>query len=59
MYFRLTSNMEAPLGAFKSYALFRYYMIIILKAFAKNTNNILGSLDSFIHDPLIDQSSDQ
>lgn len=55
--FRLTRNIEDPLGAFKSYGLFRFYLIKIFEFFKKNEENILGALDSFINDPLLENSS--
>lgn len=54
--FRLTRNMERPLGIFRSFGLFSYYFQVIGKVLHRNTDNILGALDSFIHDPLIDKN---
>ncbi|KRX00754.1 Protein kinase-like domain [Pseudocohnilembus persalinus] len=50
--FRLTKNVEGPLGAFKSYGLFRLYLINILEFFKKKEKNIMGALDSFLSDPI-------
>lgn len=52
--FRLTKNVEAALGSFKAHGLFRYYMIELSKFFSKNCENIIGALDSFVHDPLLE-----
>jgi phosphatidylinositol kinase/protein kinase (PI-3 family) len=55
--FRLTKNLETTLGAFKSHGLFTYYFIQLNKFFAKNIGNILGALDSFVYDPLIEKNN--
>jgi len=51
--FRLTPNIEAPMGFFKCFALYQYYFQIACKVFKKNISNILVALDSFIYDPLL------
>lgn len=52
--FRLTRNIEAPMGAFKAYGLYRFYFLKVCEFFQKNEENILGALDSFINDPLLE-----
>lgn len=55
--FRLTKNIEAGLGAFKSWGLYKFYLCMIFKVFKKNIDEILGALDSFISDPLIEYNA--
>lgn len=55
--FRLTKNMEAGLGAFKSWGLYKFYFVMILTVFKKHSDEILGTLDSFISDPLIEYNA--
>ncbi len=54
--FRLTKNIEDPLGAFSSAGLFQFYFSLIAKTLRKNIDDILGALDSFIYDPLLDHN---
>lgn len=55
--FRLTKNIVNGLGCFKCYGIFRILMIDLMKFFNKNCGTILGYLDSFIYDPLIEIST--
>jgi len=50
---RLTKNFEAVFGSFKCAGLFNLYFKEISKIFAKNAAYLMGALDSFIYDPLI------
>jgi len=52
--FRLTKNIEAPMGAFKCYGLYEYYFKVACKVFQKHRDDLLGALDSFVHDPLLE-----
>ena len=55
--FRLTKNIESGLGTFKCWGLFRFYFGMIAKVFKKHIEEILGTLDSFISDPLIEYNT--
>ena len=55
--FRLTKNIEAPFGPFKSYGLFKYYFKLVLKAINRRITDLMEALDSFIYDPLIERST--
>ena len=55
--FRLTKNIESALGAFKSWGLYKLYFVMIFKVFKKHTEDILGTLDTFISDPLIEYNT--
>ena len=49
--FRLTRNIESPMGAFKCYALYQYYFKIACEIFKKNIGALLSALDSFATEP--------
>ena len=55
--FRLTKNIESALGVFKSWGLYKLYFVMILKVFKKHIDEILGTLDTFISDPLIEYNT--
>ena len=52
--FRLTKNLETALGAFKAYGLFRFYMVEMAHFFYKKIDDNMGTLDSFVHDLLVE-----
>lgn len=54
--FRLTKNIEAPMGVFSSSGIFEFYFLLIAKTLRKSIDDILGALDSFIYDPLLDHN---
>ena len=53
--FRLTKNVEAPFGPFKSYGMFKFYFRLVLKVLYKQHTDLMEALDSFLYDPLIEK----
>ncbi len=54
--FRITKNLESAMGSFRALGLYAHYMSELAKFFAKNKENILGALDSFLKDPLVERN---
>ena len=52
--FRMTTNIAGSLGTLGPQGVFKHYFKRLIKFFHEHIDDIVGSLDSFIYDPLID-----
>jgi phosphatidylinositol kinase/protein kinase (PI-3 family) len=52
--FRLTANIIDAFGIFKEKGIFQKCAEVVLRVMRKNQKNIISYLDSFKHDPLVE-----